>query len=102
MFQPYKGQVLVAFVCIEKGQVKSIHNNWWEQDKDYPKATTIGPDIDELFYFMPDIMVMADTKAGFELYVCYPSLEGVHYDIWREVAGEWLTIQGAYHYIMAY
>ena len=102
MFHPYKGQVLVAFVCIEKGQVKSIHNNWWEQDKDYPKATTIGPDIDELFYFMPEIMVMADTKAGFELYVCYPSLEGVHYDIWREVAGEWLSIQGAYHYIMAY
>ena len=102
MFQPHKGQVLVAFVCIEKGQVKSIHNNWWEQDKDNPQSTTIGPDIDELLYFMPEIMVMADTKAGFELYVRYSSLEGVHYDIWREIAGEWLTIQGAYHYIMAY
>lgn len=102
IFQPYKGQVLVAFVCIEKGLVKSIHNNWWEQDKGFPNQTTIGPDINELFYFMPEIMVMTDGKAGFELYVRYHSLEGVHYDIWREVAGQWLTIQGAYHYIMAY
>ena len=102
IFQPYKNQVLVAFVCIEKGQVKSIHNSWWEQDKNYPKSTTIGPDIDELLYFMPEIMVMTDTKAGFELYVSYHSLEGVHYDIWREIAGEWITIQGGYHYIMAY
>ena len=102
IFQPYKNQVLVAFVCIEKGQVKSIHNSWWEQDKNYPKSTTIGPDIDELLYFMPEIMVMTDTKAGFELYVRYHSLEGVHYDIWREIAGEWITIQGGYHYIMAY
>ncbi len=102
IFQPYKGQVLVAFVCIEKGLVKSIHNNWWEQDKGFPNQTTIGPDINELFYFMPEIMVMTDGKAGFELYVRYHSLEGTHYDIWREVAGQWLTIQGAYHYIMAY
>jgi hypothetical protein len=51
---------------------------------------------------MPEIMVMTDGKAGFELYVRYHSLEGIHYDIWREVAGQWLTIQGAYHYIMAY
>ena len=102
IFQPYKNQVLVAFVCIEKGQVKSIHNSWWEQDKNYPKSTTIGPDIDELLYFMPEIMVMADTKAGLELYVRYHSLEGVHYDIWREVADQWITIQGGYHYIMAY
>lgn len=102
LFKPNKGKVLTAFVCIEKGQVKSIHNNWWEQDKDHPKSTTIGPEIDELFFFMPEIMVMADTKAGFELYVRYHSLEGVHYDIWREVAGQWLTIQGGYHYIMAY
>ena len=102
IFKPYKGQVLVAFVCIENGQVKSIHNNWWEQDKGFPNQTSIGPDIDELFYFMPEIMVMTDSKAGFELYVRYHSLEGVHYDIWREVADQWMTIQGGYHYIMAY
>ena len=102
VFQPHKGQVLAAFVCIAKGQVISSHNAWWEQDKDYPKMTTIGPEIDELLYFTPEIMVMTDTKAGFELYVRYPSLEGVHYDIWREIAGQWIVIQGGYHYLMAY
>ena len=102
LFKPHKGQVLMAFVCVANGMVRSTQNSWFEQDKSYPNATTLGPDINELFFFLPEIMVMTDSKAGFELYVRYHSLEGVHYDIWREVADQWMIIQGAYHYIMAY
>ncbi len=102
IFQPYNGNVLSAFVCIAKGQVVSTHHSWWEQDKDYPNATRIGPDINELTAFSPEIMVMTDTKAGFEIYVRYRSLEGMHYNIWREIADQWIIIQGGYHYIMAY
>jgi hypothetical protein len=102
VFQPNNSRVLTAFVCIENGNVKSFYNSWWEQDKDFPNSTTIGPDIDDLFCFMPEIMVMTDTKAGFELYVRFSSLEGTHYNIWREVADQWMIIQGGYHYIMAY
>lgn len=102
IFQPRKGQILVAFVCLENGKVVSTQNRWWEQDKQFTNSTQIGPDIDELFAFMPEIMVIADTKAGMELYVRYHSLEGTHYDIWREVADQWMVIQVGYHYIMAY
>ncbi|MBP5689100.1 MAG: hypothetical protein J6X22_10750 [Muribaculaceae bacterium] len=102
IFQPYKGQILVAFVCIKNGEVATTQNNWWEQDKQFPNTTQIGPDIDELFVFMPEIMVIADTKAGIELYVRYRSLEGMHYDVWREVADQWMVIQADSHYIMAY
>ena len=87
IFQPYKGQILVAFVCLKNGKVAT---------------TQIGPDIDELFVFMPEIMVIADTNAGIELYVRYRSLEGMHYDVWREVADQWMVIQADSHYIMAY
>lgn len=102
LFQPYNGQVLLAFVSIANGSVKSTLHFWFEQDKDYPESTVMGIEIDELFYFMPEIMVIADTKAGLELYVRYHSLEGVHYDIWREIADQWITINGSYHYVMAY
>ena len=102
IFQPHNGQVLTAFVSIAKGMVKSIRNYWFEQDKNFPNSIVIGPDINDLFAFMPEIMVMTDTKSGFELYVRYHSLEGMHYDIWREVADQWMIIQGDYHYIMAY
>lgn len=102
IFQPYKGQILAAFVCLENGKITATQNNWWDQDKQFTNSTQIGPDIDDLFAFMPEIMVIADTKAGVELYVRYHSLEGMHYDIWREVAGQWMVIQVGYHYIMAY
>lgn len=101
-FKSNNGNILLAFVCIANGEVKSVKNHWFEDDKNNPGTTTLGPEIGDLSALMPEIMVMTDTKAGFEIYVRYHSLEGMHYDIWREVADQWLTIQGAYHYIMGY
>ena len=62
----------------------------------------VPSDIDDLMSLAPEIMVMAATPAGLELYVRWHSFEGVHFDIWREVGDQFLTIQGDYHYVMAY
>ncbi len=102
IFEPFDGHVLLAFVCIAEGEVVSTRNMWFDHDPAYPEATQEGPDIDDLMWFSPSIMAMVATPAGLELYVSWGSLEGVHYDIWREVADQFLTIQEGYHYTMAY
>ncbi len=102
IFQPSNGRVLLAFVCIAEGEVVSTRNMWFGHNSAYPDATEEGPDIDDLMWFSPDIMAMVSTPVGLELYVRWGSLEGVHYDIWREVADQFVTVMGTYHYTMAY
>ena len=102
VFQPHDGKVLLAFVCLAEGEVVATRNMWYDQDKNYPNSIDVGPDIDDLLYFAPEIMAMVATPEGLELYVRWHSLEGVHYDIWREVVDQFVTIVGNYHYIMAY
>ena len=75
---------------------------WFDQDQNSPNAIDFGPDIDDLMGLAPEIMVMAATSEGLELYVRWYSFEGVHYDIWREVADQFVTINGEYHYVMGY
>ena len=102
LFEPKDGRVLMAFVCVAEGTVVSTQNSWYDLDKNDPNNLEIGPSIDEVMAFEPEIMVMAATPAGLELYVRWYSLEGVHFDIWREVADQWMVIKGDYHYVMAY
>lgn len=102
IFEPSDGRVLLAFVCLAEGEVVSTRNMWFGHDSAYPNATQEGPDIEDLMWFAPDIMAMVAAPAGLELYVRWGSLEGMHYDIWREVADQFITIQGGYHYTMAY
>lgn len=101
IFRPRNGKVLLAFVCIAEAQVVSTRNMWFDKTTD-DDSVDIGPDIDDLMWFSPEILVMAAAPAGLELYVRWHSLEGVHYDIWREVADQWMVIAGNYHYTMAY
>ncbi|MBQ7690541.1 MAG: hypothetical protein IJT30_05015 [Muribaculaceae bacterium] len=102
LFQPRDGKVLLAMVCIAEGEVVSVRNMWFDQDQNSPNAIDFGPDIDDLMGLAPEIMVMAATSEGLELYVRWYSFEGVHYDIWREVADQFVTINGEYHYVMGY
>ena len=102
IFEPREGKVLVAMVCIAEGFVASTRAMWFDQAEGDPDAIDFGPDIDDLEWLAPEIMVMAATPAGLELYVRWHSFEGSHYDIWREVADQFVTIQSDYHYIMAY
>ncbi len=102
LFEPRNGKVLLAFVCMAEGSVVSTKNMWLDQDKDSPNYADMGVEINDLIAFAPEIMVMAAAPAGLELYVRWPSLEGTHFDIWREVADQWMVISGDYHYIMAY
>lgn len=102
VFEPRNGKVLLAFVCLAEGEVVSARNSWFDQDKSDPNSLDIGPEINDMLSFAPEIMVMAATPQGLELYVRWHSLEGVHYDIWREVEDQWMTIVGNYHYVMAY
>ena len=102
LLEPRDGKVALAFVCIAEGEVASVRNMWFDQADSDPNAIDFGPDIDDLMSLAPEIMVMAATPAGLELYVRWHSFEGVHFDIWREVGDQFLTIQGDYHYVMAY
>lgn len=102
LFEPRDGKVLLAFVCLAEGSVASTHNMWFDQAKSDPNSIDFGAEIDDVFEFTPEIQVMAATPAGLELYVWWHSFEGLHFDIWREVADQFVTIIGDYHYIMAY
>lgn len=102
LFQPRDGKVLLSFVCIAEGEVVSTRNMWFEQSKDDPTSIDFGADIDDLVFLAPEIMAMVATPEGLELYVRWHSFEGAHYDIWREVADQFVTVSGDYHYIMAY
>ena len=102
LFQPRDGKVLLAFVCLAEGSVVSTRNMWFEQSKSDPNSIDFGAEIDDVFGFTPEIQVMAATPAGLELYVRWYSFEGSHFDIWREVADQFVTIIGDYHYLMAY
>ena len=102
LFQPRNGKVLLAFVCMAEGSVVSTRNMWFDQDENDPNSIDFGAEIDDVFGFAPEIQVIAATPAGLELYVRWYSFEGSHYDIWREVADQFVTIIGDYHYIMAY
>lgn len=102
LFQPRNGKVLLAFVCLAEGDVVSTRNMWFDQSKSDPNSIDFGAEIDDVLGFTPEIQVMAATPAGLELYVRWYSFEGSHFDIWREVADQFVTIVGDYHYIMAY
>jgi hypothetical protein len=102
LFEPYNGKVCLAFVCIEEGEVESTRNMWFDVSKSDPNMIDIGADIDDLRGLTPEIQVMADTPKGLELYVRWYSFEGSHFDIWREVSDQFVTVVGDYHYIMAY
>ena len=102
LFEPYNGKVCLAFVCIEEGEVESTRNMWFDVSKSDPNMIDIGADIDDLMGLTPEIQVMADTPKGLELYVRWYSFEGSHFDIWREVSDQFVTVVGDYHYIMAY
>ncbi len=102
LFEPRNGRVLTSLVCVAEGQVVSTRNSWFDIDPADNTSTDIGLSIDELMWFEPEIMVMAATEKGLELYVRWSSLEGTHFSIWREVADQFITVQDDYHYIMAY
>ena len=102
LFEPRNGRVLTSLVCVAEGQVVSTRNSWIDIDPADNTSTDIGLSIDELMWFEPEIMVMAATEKGLELYVRWSSLEGTHFSIWREVADQFITVQDDYHYIMAY
>lgn len=102
VFEPRDGKVLLSFVCIAEGDVVSTRNMWFDQSESDPTCIDFGPDIDDLLGLQPSIMAMVATPAGLELYVSWHSFEGCHYDIWREVADQFVMVQSDYHYIMAY
>lgn len=94
-FAPRDGKALAAVVCIAEGEVASAiefegedggnGNGIWFDDPDY-------------FEHAPEIMAMMATQFGFEMYVRWPSMEGTHYAIWREVLDQWVVIQDDYDY----
>lgn len=102
VFEPKDGNLLMALVCIAEGEVVSARNAWYGMDENDPKYLAFGMGVDEVMYFAPEIMAMIAGETGLELYVRWPSLEGIHYSIWREVADQWITITDDYHYVMAY
>ncbi len=102
LLEPRDGRVLLALVCVAEGQVVSARNMWFDVDMSDMTTKEFGVSVDDLMWFEPEIQVMAATEKGLELYVRWSSMEGVHYDIWREVADQFITVQSDYHYIMAY
>lgn len=102
ILEPRNGKVCLAFVCVAEGAVVSTRNMWFDISESDPNSIDIGCEIDELMGLTPEIQVMAATPKGLELYVRWYSFEGSHFDIWREVADQFVTIVGNYHYIMAY
>lgn len=102
LFEPVNHKGLMAVVCESEGEVTSSANFWYGLDETN-KFTDSGEEYNkELFFHAPRISAMVDTPAGMELYVSYPSLEGIHYSIWRELYDTWVQIQDDYRYIMAY
>ena len=99
-FEPKDGRYLTAFVCIAEGTVVSTRNEWFSLNKE-GHIDDFDVEIDDFNGFEPEIMAMVACQAGLELYVRWYSFEGIHYDIWREVADQWVTLQGSYHYVEA-
>lgn len=104
LFAPENHVGLMALVCVAEGEVASVHNTFIELDGNDANTTAWGDsyNVEEQFYHAPEIMAMMATEAGLELYVRWPSYEGIHYSIWREVWNQWVTIQDDYQYLMAY
>lgn len=101
-FEPKNDMGLVAMVCIGGGRVTSAYNNWIELEKGQ-NISTSGEDYDkEMFFHAPQIMAMVDASEGFELYVRWNSLEGIHYSIWREYCYQWIQVLDDYEYLAAF
>ena len=97
-FTPREGDfyALAAFVAITDGRISSVRLDFTPNDT--TDGLWYGGDIDQYFEHAPQIMAIARTDLGTELYVRWESMEGTHYAIWREVAGTWLDITD--HWVM--
>ena len=104
LFAPENHTGLMATVCVAEGEVVSAHNTFMPLDNNDSNTVGWGDsyNVEDQFYHAPEIMAMMACDEGLELYVRWPSYEGIHYSIWREVQGQWLILQDDYQYLTAY
>lgn len=95
-FKPRQGDdyVLASIVCIAEGFVSTTletrgyiedGQSMWFGDTDY-------------FDHAPEIMAMTASEQGFEFYCRWPSMEGTHYSIYREVMDHFVLVSDEYEY----
>lgn len=95
-FRPEGENAFAAFIAIRDNTVTSVRLDMVENIS--VEDLWYGSDIDSYFEHAPQIMAIARTPAGTELYVRWYSMEGAHRAVWREVAGTWLDIIDNYEY----
>ena len=104
LFEPHNGYCIFALVCIAEGEVASTMTNPMpvEVQGNMVVDKYWGNDIDEMWWHTPSIMCMMGTDEGLELYAVWPSMEGTHYSVFREIGQSWIIISDDYEYNGAY
>ena len=99
--EPDESYVLVSLVCMAEGEVVSVCNEWLALDDDSRTTVVSGETLSDLLFHAPQIMAMVAADSGLELYVRWPSNDGLHYSILREYMNEFIYIQDDFENMVA-